>query len=119
MNNMLNGTKELNLLFSTVLQILPSQSTFSIFPEVPCLDSTASMFASRTLERWLGLEEDQRSLCEELVHLCLFPDAPPNCHGDCRLESSPAVSQLSLPAEQRTSKGYIICHLHTWGISKH
>lgn len=62
----------------------------------------------------LGLKEGQRSLFEESVHLRLSPDAPRNCHGDCRLESSPAVSRLSLSAEQRTSKGYIICSLHTW-----
>lgn len=83
------------------------------FPDVPCLDSAALMSAWSALERRLGLKAGQRLFFEDLVHLCPSPDTPPTCHDDRLFECFPAVSRLSLPAEQRTRKGCIICILHT------
>lgn len=56
-------------------QIFPSQSAFSVSSDIPRLDSAAFMFASRTLERWVGLTEGQRSLFEESLHLRLSSSA--------------------------------------------
>lgn len=120
-----------NILLSFLLHYNPKHKKLSllIWASVFCRQnqihpSIFSMFLVSTLlllclpqglsRDMVGLKDSHRSLVKESPHLCLSSDALPNCHGGCRLESSPAVSRQPLPAEQRTRERYMICNLHTW-----